>query len=199
LFKDSTCTYNYPSTQDTVIISSNQPYTIYAQYNSCCMALFQYNNVQLVWFRNNVIIDTTSLADAYASGANYLTPFTISIPGTYRVAFICCQNPNQMCREVIVIYERSEPTPIKPGLTVPPNCNIYPNPSTDRTFNVSSSVNYTSLEVYNSSGQKVKILEEKSDGNIKITLPEFSEGIYIVRIVYGSETVTKKVLVSSGE
>src|SRR5688572_5889774 len=99
LYKDSSCVSSSTS-QDTVYISSNQQYTMYAQYNSCCHALFQYNNVQLVWYRNNVIIDTTSFADAFAAGVNYLTSYTVSAPGTYKVFFICCQNTNQMCREI---------------------------------------------------------------------------------------------------
>lgn len=198
LYKDSSCTNNYPNTQDTVYISSNQQYTMFASYNSCCNALFQYNNVQLVWYRNNIIIDTTSAADAYLSGANYITPFTVSAPGTYKVFFVCCQNVNQGCREITVMREKSAAPDIKPELTVHPDCNIYPNPSTDRTFNVSITGAYLFLEVYNSSGVKVHFKEEKGDGNVKITLPEYSRGVYIVKVVYDSSVLSRKVYLTSG-
>lgn len=76
--------------------------------------------------------------------------------------------------------------------------NVFPNPSIGQ-FNIdilSNKEESFSIEIYNSIGEKIFEEKEVLKGNHKINLENFSNGIYVARVIRGDKTITKNIVIS---
>ena len=75
---------------------------------------------------------------------------------------------------------------------------LYPNPAKESLylkFNEASNINLNNfnIEIYSTTGQKVKIINHQVD---KIDISNLSEGIYIVNIITGKDVVSRKIAIA---
>jgi hypothetical protein len=89
------------------------------------------------------------------------------------------------------------------GLDLDVGFNIYPNPASDFVtirFKPENSVN-TKVILYNLYGQSMDVLynnvvERDREREIKYNVEKLTSGLYFVKIINGSSTLTKKIIVS---
>ena len=78
--------------------------------------------------------------------------------------------------------------------------HIYPNPATDFVdidYHITAPVREVKIVFYNILGQEVKdVLLEKDQRNLRISLRDFNNGMYLYQLeVDGRSVVTKKLIV----
>lgn len=72
------------------------------------------------------------------------------------------------------------------------NLHIYPNPTSEKIqIDISNDINVVSIELYNVLG--VRIMNFESLQN-ELNLKEFSSGVYILKIISDSGTISKKIV-----
>ncbi len=69
---------------------------------------------------------------------------------------------------------------------------IYPNPA-DHQINISTRINFDKIEIYNNQGI---LVYKTSDVIDSIELDNFSDGIYLMKIINGKDVITKKFIIS---
>ena len=85
------------------------------------------------------------------------------------------------------------PTPVGiKGQKMESDISIYPNPS-QGTINVEFPEQTLSIEVFNSTGQQIE--KQNTKHQTKTTFNINEEGLYMLRIITGSEIITRKVVV----
>jgi len=76
------------------------------------------------------------------------------------------------------------------------NVQVYPNPSTDKfTIALQMPAINISIEIYNSTGQKIKNITFNNISKLDINTSEFNKGIYYVRVISEATTSTAKVII----
>ena len=74
---------------------------------------------------------------------------------------------------------------------------IYPNPSTNGTFSISSSVELNSITIYNVNGQIIQEIKNPTVINSETyNVTDLSTGFYLVQLKTDTNSITKKVIVN---
>ena len=74
--------------------------------------------------------------------------------------------------------------------------NIFPNPASNSITIETKNAELTSAVIFDSKGTEV-MKQELQNGNNKINLEKFSEGIYFIQITGNNKTYHKKIIVSN--
>lgn len=117
--------------------------------------------------------------------------FTVSATGTYNMGWHAYASAGTSSLRIDDINLTVSPVGVAENSTK--NVGIYPNPATNNLFvNVASAAK---AELFNVIGEKVMNANLKAGIN-NMDISTLAEGSYIVRILNGSEVVTKKIVVS---
>ena len=73
---------------------------------------------------------------------------------------------------------------------------VYPNPSTNGVFNITSNVDLTKISVYNINGQLIQQIENPSKVNNNYTVSDLPTGFYLLQLEANSAKETRKVIVN---
>src|SRR5690606_38489722 len=76
------------------------------------------------------------------------------------------------------------------------NITVYPNPSSNGTFSINSSIELTKISVYNVNGQLVKTFENPSRVNNAYQVSELATGFYFLQLEANSSKEIRKVIVN---
>ena len=196
---------------DTTYIESGGNVRIFARYNGACRLIMEGANptMQLVWYKDGVPYDTTTLTDAtYDNIWTYYTSFYVTEPGVYEVYFMGFYQPNYPCGRIYVLPEeeiQSTQTmqsviPEAAGIEneeVKNGYRIYPNPTSEGYFYIDnlSDLNINNIEVYSIGGQKVLSIVPNGSEILTINTLDFRPGIYIIRIDSEKGITNEKILV----
>ncbi|MEY2924184.1 MAG: hypothetical protein RLZZ337_732 [Bacteroidota bacterium] len=71
---------------------------------------------------------------------------------------------------------------------------IYPNPTTDGKFHISSNITIDNVEIVDLQGKHIVFKMEKSDGLALIDISEAETGIYFLRFNAGNRLVNKRII-----
>lgn len=74
--------------------------------------------------------------------------------------------------------------------------SIYPNPSTNGTFSIDTSIELTKISVYNINGQLVKEFKNPSSVNNTYQISELTKGFYFLELEANSVKEIRKVVVN---
>ena len=74
---------------------------------------------------------------------------------------------------------------------------IYPNPSIDGKFYIKSKIKVYDLNIYSSTGRLVFSEAGLKNPNISIDLTEETPGLYFIKIINGSNTINKKLIITN--
>ena len=73
--------------------------------------------------------------------------------------------------------------------------SIYPNPSSDNiTINFTSASKNISVKIYDATGKLVKNMENLKAGESSITISELENGLYLINLQDGNNSVTKRFI-----
>lgn len=77
------------------------------------------------------------------------------------------------------------------------NISIYPNPTSNGSFSISSSIELNSITIYNVNGQIIQEIKNPSTiSNETYNVNNLSTGFYLVQLASQNGSVTKKVIVN---
>ncbi|BDS10708.1 T9SS type A sorting domain-containing protein [Aureispira anguillae] len=94
---------------------------------------------------------------------------------------------------------RSKPMEQEEASTSEWEITLYPNPTDDKLTIESNQIleNTTTIEIYNSLGQQIKVITIKEDiQSISIDASSLIDGVYIMRLKNGANVKTKAFVVS---
>lgn len=74
--------------------------------------------------------------------------------------------------------------------------SVYPNPSSNGTFTINSSIELTKISVFNVNGQLVKEFTNPSKVNNTYQVSELAKGFYFLQLEAGSSKEIRKVIVN---
>lgn len=74
--------------------------------------------------------------------------------------------------------------------------SVYPNPAVNNEVSISSGATLDAIELINLNGQLVQKIQSPAADNNTYKLTNLSQGFYIIRLVSGSNSVTKKLIVN---
>ncbi len=109
-----------------------------------------------------------------------------------KLHFNVCSPPDTDCfDEFIISCGATSTDEIK---TETEEIHVYPNPATDNITVIFDGVNYTSIELYNAMGEKVKSLNLSSQKNsFSFSVSDLPTGIYFLRIGDKINQTTRKI------
>jgi hypothetical protein len=192
---------------DTAYLKAGDLLKIYAKYDQNCMYLIapQFPQMELVFYRNGIPFDTTSIEDAtYDNIWTWYTHIYIDQPGLYEVYFIGYYQPDYPCKKILVLDESEEVSqgPLPAAMENHSNTGmdfmIYPNPSKDGIIHIAGKeLEYaTKIEVLDVAGSKVFDAMPNSGGTLQIPTENFHRGLYMIRIEYRGTSFIQKVVVN---
>lgn len=195
------------SQMDTAYLKAGDLLKIYAKYDNNCMMMLssQYPNMELVFYRDGVAFDTTSIEDAKFDNIwTWYTHINIDQPGLYEVFFIGFYQPNYPCRKILVLDKNEDissghvPAAVENNTGSGMNFMIYPNPSYDGFINIAGKeLEYaTRVEIMDVAGAKVFDAMPNSGNTLQIPTENFHKGLYIVRIESQGKSFIQKVVIN---
>lgn len=105
----------------------------------------------------------------------------------------CIDHPEFVCQ----IYTTQCATLSSNSFEFENNLSIYPNPTSNGSFSVSSSVELSSITIYNVKGQVIQEIKNPTlIGNETYNVNNLSTGFYLVQLKSDTNSITKKVIVN---
>ncbi len=74
--------------------------------------------------------------------------------------------------------------------------SIYPNPTTNQSVNIASTVAWNAIKIYNSNGQLTKFIKNPNFINNELQLNDLNKGFYFVNFINENSNVTKKLIIN---
>jgi len=109
-----------------------------------------------------------------------------------KLHFNVCFPPDPECFDEFILSCGATSTGEIEAETV--DIQIYPNPATDNITVVLDGMNYSSIELYNAMGEKVKSLNQSNEKNlISFSVSDLPSGIYFLRMENESNQITRKI------
>jgi hypothetical protein len=70
---------------------------------------------------------------------------------------------------------------------------IYPNPATDEVT-ISSDKPFSKIEIYSVTGELIKQLSNIAENLVKISIGDYTSGMYFIKIFQEENRITKKLV-----
>ncbi|EKT3967279.1 endonuclease [Flavobacterium psychrophilum] len=74
--------------------------------------------------------------------------------------------------------------------------SIYPNPTTNENINITSTIEWNEINIYNINGQLTKSIKKPNFVDNKIQISNLTKGFYFVTFVSENRNVTKKLIIN---
>lgn len=74
--------------------------------------------------------------------------------------------------------------------------SIFPNPTTNESVNISSTVEWKEIKIFNINGQLIKFIKSPSFTNNELQLNNLNKGFYFVNFINENINVTKKLIIN---
>lgn len=116
------------------------------------------------------------------------------------LGYSCSPNGDSVYPCGVALYSNftacATPAGIEEVPAISENILVYPNPASDNfTIVLPSQVMDARVEIFNSTGQKIKSINSLSDNKLSISTSGFSAGVYYVRVVTGTINNTAKIVI----
>jgi hypothetical protein len=115
---------------------------------------------------------------------------TASADGTVTVMATALDNQNVKGSISVTISNQTLSAPGELASLI----NVYPNPSADGWFTVSGTRNFTKLEVFGQTGNRILYIDNLNVSSERFYL-DAPKGIYFLQLQNGNNMVTKKIAI----
>ena len=155
-------------------------------------------NILTVRFPNIMLVDSTVNVDSSQGYIQYrIKPKTGLgvLTQIYNTAYIYFDYNEAVITNTTINAFRPYTTEIVDDAGIADGVNIYPNPASEFVnINFTSTSKNVSIKIYDATGRLVKNMENVKSGENTIALNELENGLYLLNLQDGSDSITKRFI-----
>lgn len=154
------------------------------------------DTVTWTWYANgnhNVVsnADATESFSSQIEGPGFVFSHTFTQVGTN--SYVCTPHSGSMFGTITVVPEG---TLNATDFFTEESISLYPNPTQNLFYlNIENNIADVKVDIYNTLGQKIKIINHSISKDEPIDVSDLNSGLYLVRVTDGQNAVIKRLII----